>query len=214
MLGGLPGLAAHQRRLAAVERFPGLAVRSLDGAGGRGLVGAARAAGEGGAGGRGRQPGLRAQAPRAMALRAQLYAQAASEVLASLKRNDSAGGLGPARAGAEGPAPGGRARWALRAWTATEAWSVRELGMRQKLYAEVARSLTRPEPASARTRCARRCCRTIGSRCCGASPALDSPFASGLREQLADKALKLVLRSLTGPHHRRGLRAARARSAH
>jgi dTMP kinase len=195
MLSGLPGLASHQRRLAAVERFPGLAVRSLSGLEDEAAwalrellarvvpVDVAVSLGT-------------SLAPRAMALREQLYELAPAEVVSGLKRNDSA------------------EAWSLRERALRDrrladvllglagvdndmAWSVRELGVQKKLYAEVARSLTG----------------LSGERVDSLREALlphdrlavlrsvtgvDSPFANSLREQLAAKALKLVLRSLAG----------------
>lgn len=195
MLGGLPGLAAHQRRLAAVERFPGLAVRSLSGLEDEASwalrellakvvpVDVAASLGS-------------SLSPKAMALRQQLYALAPGEVVAGLKRNDSA------------------EAWALREQALRDrhlpevllglagvdgeaAWSVRELGVQKKLHSEVARSLAGlsgervdalREALLAHDRLS--VVRSITGQ--------DSAFANGLREQLADKAPKLVLRSLTG----------------
>jgi dTMP kinase len=195
MLGGLPGLAAHQRRLAAVERFPGLAVRSLAGLEDEASwalrellakvvpVDVATSLGS-------------STSPRAMALREQLYPLAPGEVLAGLKRNDSA------------------EAWALRERGLQErrltdvllslagvdgatAVSIRELGMQKKLYSEVARSLTglSGERADALREVLLKHDRLAVLRSING---LHSPFASGLRAQLAGKALKLVLRSLTG----------------
>ncbi len=195
MLGGLPGLAAHQRRLSAVERFPGLAVRSLLGLEDeaswalRELL--AKVVPEDVAASLGSS-----QAPRAMALRQQLYEQAPGEVVSSLKRNDS------------------HEAWALRQQALRDrrlvdvlaglagvdselAWSVRELGIQKKLYAEVARSLTglRGERVDALREALLPHDRLAVVR---SITGVDSPFASRLREQLADKAQKLVLRSLSG----------------
>lgn len=195
MLGGLPGLAAHQRRLAAVERFPGLAVRSLLGLEDEASwalrellakvvpVDVAISLGT-------------STSPRAMALREQLYPLAPAEVLAGLKRNESAAawalrerGLQERRlaevllslAGVEGAAAG----------------SIREQGMQKKLYTEVARSLTglSGERVDAHREVLLKHDRLAVLRSING---LDSPFASGLRAQLAGKALKLVLRSLNG----------------
>jgi dTMP kinase len=195
MLGGLPGLAAHQRRLAAVERFPGLAVRSLLGLEDeaswalRELL--AKVVPVDVASSLGSSP-----SPRAMALREQLYPLASAEVLAGLKRNDSPEawalrerGLQERKlaevlqslAGVEGPT----------------AWSIRELGVQKKLHGEVARSLTglSGERVDALREALLPHDRLAVLR---STTGLDSPFASGLRAQLAGKALKLVLRSLTG----------------
>jgi dTMP kinase len=195
MLTGLPGLGAHQRRLAAVERFPGLAVRSLAGMEDEASwsvrevlakvvpVDVAASLGT-------------SQSPRAMALREQLYSQAPTEVLAGLKCN------------------GGFDAWTLRERGLQErrlaevlqslagvesqtAWSLRELGVQKKLYSEVARSLTglSGERVDALREALLPHDRLAVLRSING---LDSPFANGLRDQLAEKALKLVLRSLTG----------------
>lgn len=195
MLGGLPGLAAHQRRLAAVERFPGLAVRSLTGLEDEAswalrellakVVPADVAASL-----------SSSLSPKAMALRQQLYALAPGDVVSSLKRNDS------------------HEAWALRQQALRErqlaqvllglagvdgetAWSVRELGIQKKLYSEVARSLVglSGERVDALREALLAHDRLSVVR---SITGLDSAFAQGLREQLADKAPKLVLRSLTG----------------
>lgn len=195
MLNSLPGLAAHQRRLAAVERFPGLAVRSLLGLEDEASwalrellakvvpVDVAASLGT-------------SLSPRAMALREQLYPLAPGEVVMGLKRNDTP------------------EAWALRERALKErklaevllglagvdcdaAWSVRELGVQKKLYAEVARSLTglSGERVDALREALLPHDRLAVLR---SVTGLDSPFANGLREQLADKAMKLVLRSLMG----------------
>jgi dTMP kinase len=195
MLGGMSGLAAHQRRLAAVERFPGLAVRSLSGLEDeaswalRELL--VKVVPEDVATSLGSSP-----APRAMALRQQLYELAPSEVISGLKGNDSP------------------EAWALReralrdrrlvdvlnglaGVTGESAWSLRELGVQKRLYTEVARSLTGLQGER------------VDALREGLLPhdrlgvlrsitGVDSSFASQLREQLVDKARKLVLRSLAG----------------
>ncbi len=195
MLGGLPGLAAHQRRLAAVERFPGLAVRTLLGLEDEASwslrellakvvpVDVAASLGV-------------SQAPRAMALRAQLYFQAPAEVVTGLWRNDSP----EAWALRELALRDRRLADVLRGLAGVEgdtAWSVRELGVQQQLYSEVARSLTGLSGArvdALREALLQHDRLTVLRSVTG----MASPFANGLREQLADKALKLVLRSLTG----------------
>jgi dTMP kinase len=195
MLGGLPGLAAHQRRLAAVERFPGLSVRSLLGLEDeaswalRELL--AKVVPEDVAASLGSS-----SAPRAMALRQQLYELAPSEVVSGLKRDNSPGA------------------WALREQALRDrrlvevlaglvgvdsemAWSVRELGVQKKLYGEVARSLTglKGDRVDALREALLPHDRLAVLR---SITGVDSPFASQLREQLVDKAQKLVLRSLAG----------------
>jgi len=195
LLSGLPGLAAHQRRLAAVERFPGLAVRSLAGLEDEAswalrellatVVPADVVASLGSS-----------LEPRAMALRQQLYALAPGEVASGLKRNDS------------------HEAWVLREQALRDrrladvllglagvggemAWSVRELGVQKKLYTEVARSLTglSGERVDALREALLEHDRLSVVR---SITGLDSRFANALREQLADKAPKLVLRSLAG----------------
>jgi dTMP kinase len=195
MLGGLPGLAAHQRRLSAVERFPGLAVRSLLGLEDeaswalRELL--AKVVPEDVAASLGQSA-----VPRAMALRQQLYALAPSEVVSGLKRNDSP------------------EAWALRDQALRDrrlvdvltglagvdgemAWAMRELGLQKRLYPEVARSLTglSGERADTMRELLLQHDRLSVLR---SITGVDSPFARQLREQLVDKAQKLVLRSLAG----------------
>ncbi|MDY7225303.1 dTMP kinase [Hyalangium rubrum] len=195
MLGGMPGLAAHQRRLAAVERFPGLAVRSLTGLEDE----AAWALRE-----------LLAKvvpvdvvaslgtslSPRAMALREQLYELAPGEVLAGLKRNDSPEAWALRERGMRDRKLA-EVLLGLAGVDGEAAWSVRELGVQKKLYAEVARSLTglSGERVDALREALLPHDRLSVLR---SITGLDSPFANGLREQLEGKALKLVLRSLTG----------------
>jgi dTMP kinase len=131
-----------------------------------------------------------------MALRAQLYTQAPTEVVSSLKRNDS-GEAWALREKALRDRRLGDVLLGLAGVEGETAWSVRELGVQQKLYTEVARSLTGlsgervdalREALLAHDRLS--VVRSITGQ--------DSAFASGLREHLADKAPKLVLRSLTG----------------
>ncbi|HVG62608.1 MAG TPA: dTMP kinase [Hyalangium sp.] len=195
MLGGLPGLAAHQRRLAAVERFPGLAVRSLtrleDEASWALRELLVKVVPEDVAASLGLSP-----APRAMALRHQLYELAASEVVSCLKQNDSP------------------EAWALRERALRDrrlvdvlnglagldsepAWTLRELGVQKRLYTEVARSLTglRGERVDALREALLPHDRLTVLR---SITGVDSSFASRLREELVDKAQKLVLRSLAG----------------
>ncbi len=195
MLGGLPGYAAHQRRLVYLERFPGLVARSLGGLEDEESwrlreiladVVPAEVASSLGAN----------PSPRAMALRAGLYEKVPGEVLASLKRNDSpeawalrTRGLAEDRVAEVLSGLGGL--------DTAEAWAVRERGMGMKLYVEVARSLT--GLASPRADALRERLLTQDRLAVlRSTQGLSTPFAIGLREQLADKALKLVLRSVTG----------------
>lgn len=195
MLGGLPGYAAHQRRLAYLERFPGLVARSLGGLEDEAswrlrelladAVPADVAVSLGGS-----------LSPRAMALRESLYAKAPEEVLAGLKRNDSM----EAWALRERGLMDGRVAGVLNGLAGLEddaAWAARECGMEAKLYVEVARSLaglTSPRAEALRERLLKHDRLAVLRSTNG----LSTPFAVGLREQLEDKALKLVLRSVTG----------------
>ena len=195
MLGGLPGLAAHQRRLAAVERFPGLAVRSLTGLEDEASwalrellakvvpVDVATSLGSN-------------ASPRAMALRGQLFPLAPAEVLAGLKRNDSSEAWALRERGLQERRLA-EVLLSLAGVDGATAASIRELGMQKKLYSEVARSLTglSGERADALREVLLKHDRLAVLRSING---LDSPFASGLRAQLAGKALKLVLRSLAG----------------
>jgi dTMP kinase len=195
MLGGLPGLAAHQRRLGAVERFPGLAVRSLMGLEDEAswalrelLAKVVPVDVVGSLGG--------SASPRAMALREQLYPLAPAEVLAGLKRNDSARAWALRERGLQER----RLAEVLHSLAGVDdatASSIRELGMQKRLYGEVARSLTGlsgPRADALREELLPHDRLAVLRSING----LDSPFASALRAQLAGKALKLVLRSLTG----------------
>jgi dTMP kinase len=195
MLEGLPGLAAHQRRLAAVERFPGLAVRSL-----RGLEDEsswalrellAKVVPVDVAVSLGASP-----SPRAMTLRERLYSCATAEVMVGLKHNDSAEAWA-LREQAMGERRLTEVLVSLAGVDGETAWSVRELGMQQKLYSAVARSLRGlgGERADALREVLLGHDRLAVLR---SVTGQDSPFATGLREQLADKALRPVLRSLKG----------------
>lgn len=195
MLGGLPGYAAHQRRLAYVERFPGLVARSLSGLADEeswklrevlaGIVPVDVAA------------SLDEQSsPRAWALRVHLYPKAPEEVLASLRCDGSP----EAEALRERALAEGRLAEVLNGLGDVEteaAWAAREQGVRAKLHAEVARSLTGltcPRSDALRERLVKHDRLAVLRGTTGVS----TPFAQGLREQLLGKATKLVLRSLTG----------------
>jgi dTMP kinase len=131
-----------------------------------------------------------------MALRERLYARAAAEVLAGLKRNDSP----QAWALREHALREGRLAEVLTGLAGVEdarAWEVRELGVRHGLHGEVARSLTGLGSTRADTL---REGLLVQDRLgvLRSTQGLDTPFARSLRTALEDKALKLVLRSLTG----------------
>lgn len=195
LLDGLPGLAAHQRRLGALERFPDLVARSLSGledeesyqlrailaelcpvevAGSLGSL----ATGD------------------AMALRERLFERAARPVLAGLKRNDSAQAWAlRQRALDQG--------WLLDVVTSVTgvdspaAWQVREEAARGGNVVEVAKSLTglaSPRADALRERLYEKDRLAVLRSISG----LDTPIAWGLREQLLPYAPKLVLRTLSG----------------
>ncbi|WNG45882.1 dTMP kinase [Archangium minus] len=195
LLGGIPGFAAHQRRLGFVERFPGLTVRSLIGLDDepawalRELLAEVvpqEVATSLGA----------SSVPQAMALRERLYTHAPAEVLSGLKRNDSP----EAWALREHALREGRLGEVLCGLAGVDdepAWEARELGVRRGLYTDVARSLTGLDSARADT--LRQSLLSHNRLAVLRSiQGLDTPFARELRVALEDKALKLVLRSLTG----------------
>ncbi len=195
LLGGIPGFAAHQRRLGFVERFPGLTVRSLTGLDDE-PAWALREL-------------LTEVVPRevavslgsnpthqAMSLRERLYLHAPAEVLAGLKRNDSP----QAWALREHALREGRLADVLRGLAGVDdepAWAARELGVRRGLYADVAHSLTGLD--SPRSDTLRESLLSHDRLAVlRSTQGLDTPFAWELRAALEDKALKLVLRSLAG----------------
>jgi dTMP kinase len=194
-LSGVPGLPAHQRRLAFAERFPALTARSLGGLDDEAAwtlrevlapVAPVEVASSLGS----------LQGTRAMMLRERLYAQAPAEVLGGLKRDDSP----QAWALRERGMKDGRLAevlGGLAGLDCEEAWVLREAGMQRKLYVEVARSLggLATERADALREVLLPHDRLAVLR---STTGLDTPVARGLREALAGKALKLVLRSLSG----------------
>lgn len=210
LLGGLPGLAAHQRRLDFVERFPTLTARGLQGldddaAWSLREVLAPLAPLQVASG----LTGL--MSPRAAMMRERLYLHAPAEVLQGLKGDDSP----QAWALRERGVRDGRLTavlLGLAGMDSEEAWVVREAGMARGLHAEVARSLGGLSDARAE---ALREVLLPHDRLAvlRGTLGLDTPVARGLREALADKALKLVLRSLTGLSSREAW-ALRERSAH
>ncbi|NBD10597.1 dTMP kinase [Corallococcus silvisoli] len=195
LLNGIPGVPAHQRRLAYAERFPGLVARSLMGlddetawtlrdvlsasvpvdvAEGLGFV----------------------ASPRSHALRQRLYAQAPEAVLEGLKRQDSPASWALRERGLK-DGHLGAVLLGLLGVDGEESWVVREAGMQRKRYAEVARSLggLATERADALREALLKHDRLAVLR---STTGLETPVAVGLREQLEKGALKLVLRSLTG----------------
>lgn len=195
MVGNMPGLPAHQRRLAYTERFPALTARGLGGLDDEPawtlrevlspVAPAEVATSLGGLTG-----------ARALMLRERLYSQAPAEVLSGLKRDSSP----QAWALRERGMKDGRLAEVLSGLAGVdgeESWLVREAGMQRKLYADVARSLggLTTERADALREVLLPHDRLAVLR---STNGLDTPLARGLREALADKAMKLVLRSLTG----------------
>ena len=195
LLGGLPGFAAHQRRLSSVERFPGLTVRSLIGLDDEPAWALRELLAE--VVPRDVAASLDvSQAPQAMALRGRLCTEAPAEVLSGLKFNDSA------------------EAWALREWALREghlsdvlcglagleddtAWGLRELGVKRGLYADVARGLAglASERADGLRQTLLGQARLAVLR---STDGLDTPFARQLRAALETRARKVVLRSLSG----------------
>lgn len=195
LLGGIPGFAAHQRRLGFVERFPGLTVRSLSGLDDepawalRELLAEVVPRDVASSLGSTREP-------RAMALRERLYTDAPAEVLSSLERNGSP----EAWALREHALREGRLSEVLSGLAGVDdepAWAMRGQGMRRGLYTEVARSLTGLGSARADT-LRQRLLAEDRLEVLRSIHGLDTPFARQLRLALEDKALKLVLRSLAG----------------
>jgi dTMP kinase len=195
MLGGLPGLAAHQRRLSCVERFPGLTVRSLAGLEDEPAcalrellaevvprdVAASLGTGRG---------------PQSMALRERLFAQAPTEVLSGLKFNDSAEAWS-LRQRALGEDRLADVLCGLAGLDHDAAWAVRALGVQRGLAGDVARSLTGlgSERADALREQLLPQARLAVLR---STDGLSTPFAWRLRTALENKARKVVLRSLYG----------------
>lgn len=195
LLGGIPGFAAHQRRLGFVERFPGLTVRSLTGLDDEPARALRELLAEVVPRDVAASLGPHAE-PRAMALRERLYTHAPAEVLSGLKRNGSP----EAWALREHALREGRLGEVLRGLAGVDdapAWAAREQGVRHGLYADVARSLAGLGSARAdglrESLLAHDRLAVLRS-----TQGLDTPFARELRVALEDKALKLVLRSLTG----------------
>ncbi|RKI52996.1 dTMP kinase [Corallococcus sp. AB049A] len=195
LLNGIPGLPAHQRRLAYAERLPGLVARSLNGLEDdtawtlRDVLSASVPADV--------AEGLGfVTSPRSHALRQRLYAQAPAAVLEGLKRQDSPEAWALRERGVK---DGHLAAvlLGLAGVDGDESWVIREAGMQRKLYSEVARSLggLTTERAEALREALIPHDRLAVLK---STTGLETPVAVGLREQLEKGALKLVLRSLTG----------------
>lgn len=195
LLSGIPGLAAHQRRLGAVERLPGLVAQSLRGLADEPAWSLRELLME-------LAPGSVAQSlgvdpsPRSMGLRARLYAKAPAEVLNGLKSNDSS----DAWSLRELALKQGRLAEVLTGLNGVDserAWAVRERGLAEQLWPEVARSLGGLSTLAAeelRTRLVAHDRLAVLRSTMG----LDTPVAQRLRRELFELAPKWVLRSLTG----------------
>ncbi|GHG74315.1 dTMP kinase [Comamonas sp. JC664] len=195
LLSGIPGLPAHQRRLALAERHPALIARGMNGLEDAAamdlrevLADAAPADVAFSLTGR--------TGTRAAMLRQRLYAQAPAEVLASLK-NDGSPQAWALRERAMRDGRLAEVLASLAGQDCEESWVVREAGMQRKLYADVARSLT-GLPGSRADALREVLIPHDRLAVLRSTQGLDTPVARGLRETLAGKALKLVLRSVTG----------------
>ncbi|WP_375760536.1 dTMP kinase [Corallococcus exercitus] len=195
LLNGIPGLPAHQRRLAYAERLPGLVARGLTGLDDdtawtlRDVLAASVPADV--------AEGLGfVTSPRANALRQRLYAQAPEAVLEGLKRQDTPEAWALRERGLK-DGHLGAVLLGLAGVDGEESWVVREAGMQRKLYSAVARSLggLATERADALREALIPHDRLAVLK---STTGLETPVAVGLREQLEKGALKLVLRSLTG----------------
>lgn len=195
LLGGMPGLAAHQRRLASLERFPDLVARSLGGLCDeesdqlREILAdlcPAEVAGS-----------LNSEnGPAARALREKLFDRAPREVLTGLKRNDSDEAWALRERGLDRGLLS-EVTLSVTGLESSRAWEVREKAVRERLISEAARSLTSVNSMRADalrealfTKDRLAVLRSVGG--------LDTPLAWGLRQQLLPYAPKLVLRTLAG----------------
>jgi dTMP kinase len=195
LLTGIPGPAAHHRRLGLLEKLPQLVARSLSGLHDESAW-ALREVLELSA----PEEVLRSigsdPSPEPMALREKLFDGASSTVVCGLRRNDS-----PAawrlreRALAKGELEAVLS--GLSFVDSPAAWELRRAGMREGLVAATARSLhglvgdaadALREHLYPKDRLA-----TLRS-----VTGLDTPLARRLREQLFGLALKVVMRSLSG----------------
>lgn len=195
LLRGVEGVAAHQRRLALVERLPGLAVRSVEGL----EDGPSWALREGLAGVVPREVAASlgtSAAEEALALRERLYRRAPAEVLAGLEGQDTARAW-VLRERALGQGRLVEVLGGLAGVDSEAAWAVREQGVRYGLGAEVARSLaglgSERAEALREVLLARERLAVLES-----TRGLETPLACGLREELAEVAPGPVLRSLRG----------------
>ncbi|MGA9521172.1 MAG: dTMP kinase [Myxococcaceae bacterium] len=196
LLSGIPGPAAHHRRLRYAEEKPRLVARSLEG-----LFDAdafslravlARSAPEDVL-----QSLVSDGSPLAMALRGQLFDLAPREAVSGLKGNDSAAAWAlRERALAKGELEA--VLFGLAGVDSPPSWELRRESLRKNVIAATtARSLTFVSGELAdqiRERLFSRDRLAVLKSVTG----LDTPQAKAWREELFDQALKIVMRSLTG----------------
>jgi dTMP kinase len=197
MLSGIPGLAAHQRRLRQVEAEPEVVARSLAGLLDpesfelRNIL--AELAPEAVVRSLGSEP-----SEPAMALRERLFERAPSAALAGLRFNDGEGAWAlRERALAKADEALGEVLWGMAGVDSARAWDLRVKGLREGLYAECARSLhglsgEAPDALREQLYPVERLAvlRSLSGQ--------DGPLARRLREELFPMAPKWVLRSLSG----------------
>ena len=194
-LTGIPGPAAHQRRVRLLESYPKDVARSLTGLCDEEshrireiLMGLAP-----------KEVALslsRDASAVAMSLRERLFAAAPEQVVQSLKANDSAEAWTLRKRAL------GRGDWTsvllgLVGVDSERAWAVREEALSRGLRAEVARSLCEVHTARADEWRAN-LLEAVPLAVLKGMSGVDSPFARKAREALFPKAPKPVLRSLAG----------------
>ncbi len=196
LLSGIPGRAAHERRVAHAEAFPTLVASSLSGLHDPDSVklraALAPVAPVQAVESLGTEPG-----PDAMALREALFAQAPAAVLASLKGDDGERAWGLRERAFAKPELWPELLIGLAGLDCDRAWRVREQGLTAQLHSAVARSLLH---VSGERADALRASLWARDRLAvlRSTAGLDSPACRRFREALFAKAPKLVLRSLTG----------------
>lgn len=195
LLDGIPGLAAHQRRLRQAAEAPRLVARTLSGLHDDAswelrelLVDVAPREVLGSLGG--------IPNDRAMALRERLFDRCAREAVSGLKRDDSEAAWAlRERALVDGELEG--VILGLAGLSSPRAWEVRAMGLRKGMVATVARSLTGLSDAAAEATRADLfgLDRVAVLR---STTGLETDQARRFREALFEKAPKVVLRTLTG----------------
>jgi dTMP kinase len=195
LLGGIPGPAAHRRRLLHAEAQPALVARGLRGLGDPDSIALRLAL-------RDRVPADVAlgldddPAPWAMALRAELYERAPAAVLRGLGHNGSTAAWSLRE---QGLADGHVAEVVagLAGIDDDAAWDLRDIAQRRGLWGALGRGLR--GVAGARADAARERL-LVADRLAGLASlaGVDGPVARRAREALLDRAPKKVLRSLAG----------------